>query len=94
MQYGKTSPLLNKAYQAKGIKEGDFFSPILRFLEINVAAGRIKNFPQEVQRALLFAPVIELVGEYFDYQDRPQQIITEELLLACCEVVTKGILNS
>lgn len=94
MQYGKTSPLLNKAYQEMGIKEGDFFGPILRFLELHVAAGTIKNFPQEVHRALLFAPVIDLVNEYFDYQQRPKQIISEELILECCETVTNGILNT
>ena len=93
MQYGKTSPLLNKAYQAKDIKEGDFFAPVLRFLELQVTAGIIKDFPQEVHRALLFAPVVDLVGEYFDYQDRPTQIITEELLLVCCDTVVKGLLK-
>jgi TetR/AcrR family transcriptional repressor of multidrug resistance operon len=34
-----------------------------------------------------------LVGEYFDYQERPRQIITEELILACCETVIKGMLK-
>ncbi len=93
IQYGKSSPLLNKAYQEKNIKEGDFFAPIHQFLEYNIAAGVIKDFPHEVLRALLFSPIIELVNEYFDYMDRPKQIITEETLLACCEVVTKGILK-
>jgi AcrR family transcriptional regulator len=92
MQYGKSSPLLNKAYQEKNIKEGDYFSPIHQFLEHNVAAGIIRSFPFEVHRALLFSPALDLVNEYFDYTQRPRQIITEEVLLACCDVVIKGML--
>jgi AcrR family transcriptional regulator len=94
MQYGKSSPLLNKAYQEMNIKEGDFFAPVLRFLELNVAKGAIKDFPQQVQRALLFAPALDLVNEYFDYLDRPKQIITDEVFMACCEVVIRGMLLS
>lgn len=93
MQYGKSSPLLNKAYQEKNIKEGDFFAPVLRFLERHVATGFIRDFPHEVHRALLFSPALDLVNEYFDYTERPTQIITEDLLLACCEVVIKGMLR-
>lgn len=93
IQYGKSSPLLNKAYQEKNIKEGDFFGPIQHFLQLNIEAGIIKDLPQEVLRALLFSPIIDLVNEYFDYLTRPKQIITEGTLLACCEVVTKGILK-
>ena len=93
IQYGKSSPLLNKAYQAANIKEGQFFAPIPRFLEIQVAAGVIKDFPFDVQRALLFSPLLDLVNEYFDYSERPRQIITEELILSCCEVVIKGMLK-
>jgi AcrR family transcriptional regulator len=93
IQYGKSSPLLNKAYQEKNIKEGDFFGPIQHFLQLNIEASIIKDFPQEVLRALLFSPIIDLVNEYFDYLARPKQIITEETLLACCEAVTKGILK-
>lgn len=93
MQYGKSSPLLNKAFQEKNIQEGDFFSPIHRFLQHHVAAGVIKDFPHEVHRALLFSPFIDLVGEYFDYTERPVQIITEELILECCEAVIKGMLR-
>ena len=92
IQHGKASPLLNRAYQQKNIKEGDFFGPIHQFLQLNMDAGIIKNFPQEIHRALLFSPILDLVAEYFDYQTRPQQIITLELLLACCESVTQGIL--
>jgi TetR/AcrR family transcriptional repressor of multidrug resistance operon len=93
MQYGKSSPLLNKAYQENNIREGDFFAPVHRFLKRNVTKGVIRKFPYEVHRALLFSPVLELVSEYFDYQQRPKQIITEKLLLECCEVVIKGILK-
>jgi TetR/AcrR family transcriptional repressor of multidrug resistance operon len=93
IQHGKASPLLNRAFQQKNIKEGDFFGPILRFLELNVAKGVIKDFPQEVHRALLFSPIIDLVNEYFDYQIRPVQIITDKLLLECCDTVIKGMLR-
>jgi TetR/AcrR family transcriptional repressor of multidrug resistance operon len=93
MRYGKSSPLLNKAFQEKNIKEGDFFAPVLRFLELQVAAGIIKNFPFDVYKALLFSPLNDLMNEYFDYEVRPMQIITEEIILACCDVVIKGMLN-
>lgn len=93
MQHGKVSPLLNKAYQEKNIKEGDYFAPVLSFLKRHVAAGTITKMPQEVHRALLFAPLTELVQEYFDYTQRPKQIITEKLLAACCEAVIKGLLK-
>jgi len=93
IQYGKFSPLLNKAHQEKNIKEGDFFAPILVFLKLNVEAGIIKNFPQEVHRALLFSPILDLVNEYFDHKERPKQIITEKILLECCEAVIKGVLK-
>jgi TetR/AcrR family transcriptional regulator, multidrug resistance operon repressor len=91
MQYGKSSPLLNKAYQEMNIKEGDFFAPVLRFLELNVAKGVIKEFPHQVQRALVFAPALDLINEYFDYLDRPKQIITDEVFMASCEVVIRGM---
>ena len=93
MQYGKSSPLLNKAYQQKNIKEGDYFAPIHRFLERHAAKGVIRKFPQEVQRALLFSPAMDIINEYFDYLDRPKQIINEKLLLECCDVVIKGMLK-
>jgi len=93
IQYGKSSPLLNRAYQQKGIKEGDYFSSIHYFLKRNIDAGIIKDFPHDVLRALLYPPLLELVNEYFDYEERPQQIITEEMILQCCEAVIKGILR-
>jgi len=93
MQYGKSSPQLNKAYQEKNIRQGDFFAPIHRFLKLNVAAGIIRDFPLEIHRALLFGPLLELVTEYFDHQDRPKQIITEKKIFECCDVVTKGIMK-
>jgi len=91
IQYGKSSPLLNKAYQERDIREGYFFAPILRFLERQVAKGIIQDLPQEVLRALLFSPLFDLAKEYFDYLDRPAQIITERLVETCCDVVIKGI---
>ena len=92
IQHGKSSPLLNRAYQEKNIKEGDFFAPILHFLQRHTAAGVIKDFPHEIQRALLFSPIPDLVNEYFDCQHRPRQIITEQVLLECCNVAIKGML--
>ena len=93
MQYGKSSPLLNKAYQERGIIQGSYFQPIHRFLDRHAKAGTIHKFPDEVRRALLFSPVMELVSEYFDYQDRPKQLITEKLLKQACDVVIKGMLK-
>lgn len=93
IQYGKSSPLLNRAFQQKNIKEGDYFAPVQQFLELQVKADMIRDFPNEVHRALLFTPILDLVTEYFDYQERPGQIITEELMLEACEVVIKGMLK-
>jgi TetR/AcrR family transcriptional regulator, multidrug resistance operon repressor len=91
IQHGKISPLLNKAYQKENIREGDFFAPVQQFLRQHTAAGTIRDFPHEVHRALLFSPLLDLVTEYFDYTERPTQIITEKILAACCETVIKGI---
>ncbi|MBB5637236.1 AcrR family transcriptional regulator [Pedobacter cryoconitis] len=93
LQYGKSSPLLNKAFQQANIQQGHFFAPIHQFLELNAAKGIIKIFPQDVYRALLFSPVLDLVKEYFDYQERPKQIITEKIVSECCDAVIKGILK-
>lgn len=93
IQHGKSSPLLNKAFQQKNIKEGDYFAPVHQFLSLQVKAGIIRDFPNEVHRALLFSPILDLVTEYFDYQERPKQIITEKLLLEACEAVIKGMLK-
>ncbi len=92
MQYGKSSPMLNKAYQQKNIKQGDFFAPVVHFVELQVAAGAISDFPFDVHRAMLFSPLVDLVSEYFDHRDRPKQIITEEVILACCDVHIKGMM--
>jgi TetR/AcrR family transcriptional regulator, multidrug resistance operon repressor len=91
MQYGKSSPLLNKAFQERGIREGHFFAPIHRFLLRQVSSGVIQDFPFEVHRALLFAPLLDLVNEYFEHAERPQQIITEKLIRDCCAVAIKGL---
>ncbi|WP_184545657.1 TetR/AcrR family transcriptional regulator [Mucilaginibacter sp. FT3.2] len=90
--YGKSSPLLNRAYQQKNIAEGDYFKPIRSFLELNKVRGIITDFPHDVYRALLFSPLFDLVTEYFDHMDRPRQIITEQTLASCCEAVIKGML--
>lgn len=93
LQHGKASPLLNRAYRQKNIKEGDFFAPIQQFLQLNAEAGLIRDFPHQVHRALLFSPLLDLVAEYFDYQSRPKQIITSETVSACCETVIQGIIQ-
>jgi TetR/AcrR family transcriptional repressor of multidrug resistance operon len=91
MQYGKSSPMLNKAFQEKNIKEGDYFAPIHRFFTANVKKGVIKKYPMQVHRALLFAPLLDLVTEYFEHTDRPKQIITDKVLMDCCDTVIKGM---
>ncbi|QKZ14891.1 TetR/AcrR family transcriptional regulator [Spirosoma sp. KUDC1026] len=91
MQYGKSSPLLNKAYQERNIEQAHHFVPIHQFLSRHSQAGIIPDFPFDVYRALLFAPLLDLVSEYFDYLDRPQQIITEKTIRACCQVVINGL---
>jgi TetR/AcrR family transcriptional regulator, multidrug resistance operon repressor len=84
---------LNTAFQERDIREGHFFAPIHRFLAHQVSLGMIRDFPFEVHRALLFAPLLDLVNEYFEHADRPKQIITEKLILDCCAVTIKGLLK-
>lgn len=91
IQHGKSSPMLNKAFQQANIQQGQFFAPIHQFLELQVKSGLIIDLPHDVHRALLFSPLLDLVNEYFDYRERPVQIITEQMILACCEVTIKGI---
>jgi len=93
LQYGKSSPLLNKAYQSRNIQQGQFFSPVHHFLKRHVENGTIRDFPHDVHRALLFSSLIDLMNEYFDYTTRPQQIITEELIMECADTVIKGMLK-
>ena len=88
MRYGQSSPLLNKTYQQKDIKQGQFFQPVHGFLKTQVAKGVIRDLPFEAQRALLFAPLLDLVHEYFE----PQGAITEAIVLACCDTVIKGMI--
>jgi len=91
--YGKSSPLLNKAYQKQNIRQGQFFAPIHRFMEAKAKEGIIIDLPFDVQRALLFSPLLDLVNEYFDHADRPVQIITDEVINTCCDAVIKGIMK-
>lgn len=93
LRYGQSSPLLNKAYAERGIKEGDYFKPFLAFLKAHITKGHIRNYPPDIYRALLFAPLFNLLNEYFDYQERPKQIITKKVVDECCEMVIKGILK-
>ncbi|WPU99617.1 TetR/AcrR family transcriptional regulator [Mucilaginibacter sp. cycad4] len=91
--YGKSSPLLNKAYQKQNIRQGQFFAPIHRFMEAKIKEGVIHDLPFDVQRALLFSPLLDLVNEYFDHIDRPVQIITDEVISVCCDAVIKGMMK-
>ncbi|CAH0256387.1 putative HTH-type transcriptional regulator HI_0893 [Pedobacter sp. Bi27] len=93
IRYGKSSPLLNKAFQEKNIQQGAFFAPIHTFLKTNVQTGLIADLPHDVLSALLFSPIQDLVAEYLDHLNRPLQIITEEVILTSCEIVIKGILK-
>jgi TetR/AcrR family transcriptional repressor of multidrug resistance operon len=93
LQYGKSSPLLNTAFQKANIKQGQFFAPVHRFLKRHIAEGTIRNFPLDVHRALLQAPLLDLVNEYFDHKERPRQIITEKIILECCDAVITGMLK-
>jgi TetR/AcrR family transcriptional regulator, multidrug resistance operon repressor len=92
MQYGKSSPLLNKAYQERDIKEGDFFAPIHQFLTAHVKAGTIKKLPLQAHRVLLFAPLFDIINEYLEHTKRPKQVITEKVFADCCDTVIKGLL--
>jgi AcrR family transcriptional regulator len=92
MRYGKASPQLNKAFQQANIKQGDYFAPLHEFQEANIKAGVIKKLHPDILKAMS-APLFELVGEYFDYENRPKQIITEKIILECCEAVIKGMLK-
>lgn len=94
MQYGKSSPLLNKAYKERNITEGQFFTPVHQFAERHAAAGTIKNFPIQIFRALVFAPLLDLINEYFEHTDRPVQVITDELFQSSCDAVIAGILQN
>lgn len=91
IRYGQSSPLLNKAYQKANIREGQFFVPVHNFLQRHMEAGTIRQFPIDVHRALLFSPLLDLVNEYFDHLDRPQQIITDPVFSDCCDVIINGL---
>lgn len=94
MQYGRSSPMLNKAYQERDIRMGQFFQPIHRFLKRQVREGLVPHYPHEVHRALLFAPLFDLLQEYYEYCDRPRQIITEKVILDAAAAVVRGLKKS
>ncbi|HTJ14641.1 MAG TPA: TetR/AcrR family transcriptional regulator [Dinghuibacter sp.] len=87
MQYGKSSPLLNKAFRERNIQEGQFFAPIHRFLRRHTEGKKIAPLPFEAQRALLFAPLTDLVQEYIEHSER----IPETVVRAACAIAIKGI---
>jgi len=91
MRYGRSSPMLNKALREKNIRQGQFFSPIHRFLKRHTKKGIIRDLPFDVQRAMLFAPLMELANEYYDHKERDKQIVTDKVLMKCCEAVIRGM---
>lgn len=93
MLYGKSSPLLNRAFQQMDIREGDYFSPIHQFLQRHTASNVIPDLPMQVQRAMLFAAFFDLMNEYFDCLDRPVQIVTEETMRTCARILVNGMLT-
>lgn len=93
IRYGKSSPLLNNAFRNKNIKEGVFFAPIHQFLRHHIEAGVIMDFHRDVYKALLFSPILDLVSEYFDYEERSVQIINHEMITACCGALIKGVMK-
>lgn len=90
--YGRSSPLLNKAFQERNMKEGSHFQPIRQFLQRQITIGNIRDLPFPVLRALLFSPLLELMIEYFDHQTRDIQIVTPAVIEQCCESVIMGIM--
>jgi len=94
IQHGKASPFLNRAFQQANITEGQFFSPIPAFFKRHAATGLIPKLPFDIYRAMMFAPLLDLVNEYFDYEQRPKQIITEKIIITCCDMVIKSMLNA
>ncbi|MBV7529607.1 TetR/AcrR family transcriptional regulator [Chitinophaga sp. sic0106] len=94
IRHGQASPLLVKAFQEHNITEGSYFKPIHQFLQQQLAAGNLVPLPFEVLRAMLFAPLMDLVSEYFEHTVRPQQVITEDVLLQCCHALIKGLQRS
>ncbi|MBC9932171.1 TetR/AcrR family transcriptional regulator [Chitinophaga qingshengii] len=92
MQYGKISPLLNRAFLERDIKEGDYFTEVHTFLNKQIKKGVIKSFSIGIYRSLLFAPVMELVSEHFDHLDRSSKLVTPEVFEACLQAVIDGVL--
>ncbi|MFB6454211.1 TetR/AcrR family transcriptional regulator [Chitinophaga sp. Hz27] len=93
LQYSKTTPLLNKAFHERNIRQGDHFQAIHQFYERHAAAGRIPTLPMDVYRAMTAAPMESLLYEYFDHIGREEQIITDQVVADCCEMVIKGLLK-
>jgi TetR/AcrR family transcriptional repressor of multidrug resistance operon len=87
MQYGRTSPLLNQAYRERNIEEGMFFAPVHRWIARLVGLGKIPDLPIAAYRALLFAPMLDLIQEHFEHAE----VTTEDLFWTCCQTLIKGI---
>jgi len=80
LMYSKSSPLLVAAFTKAQIRQGQHFRPVATFLNRHAKAGLIRKMPYEVARALLFAPLFDLMNEYFEFRSRPKQLITEKLI--------------
>ena len=91
LRYGQSSPLLNKAFKERDISEGDYFAPVHSFLKLHIKKGIIRNLPVGIYRVILFAPLIEMAGEFFDHLDRPKQLVTPKVLNQCLDILIKGI---
>ncbi len=91
MQYGKISPLLNQAFLERNIQQGDHFGMVHLFIRKQIEKGTIKKFDITVYRTLLFAPLFELIAEYFDHLNTPQQLVTAKVLESCLLSVVQGV---
>ncbi len=80
LMYSKSSPMLVAAFTKAQVAEGQHFKPLAAFLNRHAKAGLIRKMPYEVARALLFAPLLDLMSEHFEYKSRPKQLITEKLI--------------
>ncbi len=87
MQYGRSSPLLNRAFRERNIEEGMFFRPVHKWVATLGEKGVIRDMPMPAFRALTFAPLLDLIQEHFEHP----AVITEDLFRTCCQTLIKGL---
>jgi AcrR family transcriptional regulator len=92
LMYSKSSPLLVAAFSRARIEQGQHFQPIAAFLGQHARRGVIRKVRYEVARALLFAPLLDLVQEYFEHLDRPRQLVTEALIRSTATAAAASLL--